>query len=539
MKFSLSILLVAFTVFVSAKEIPSTSTIKHVTVFQKAAQIERTAQVKIPSGKHQIIISNLSTQINENSIQLRGDKPLSILSIYFQRNYLKDAVPSSKFKAIQDSIKFMESKLQDVNDERWLLQEEKDLILKNKVLSQTGNNNSTEELAKRANFYRTRLKEILKSQKTENRKLSEYQNTLRRLRAQQNELGNQRKYVGEIVVEVESKTTQTVNLNLAYNVRNAGWYPLYNLRSNSIKEPLQLDYNAKVYQNSGVNWENVQISLSTSNPEASIQKPTLTPWRLAFVQPIEYPRPGFNKQSNRADAYSGSMASSKVKMESDSEESFDEFKNFTPPPVQISQLQTAVSFELKTRYNIPSDNKQHGVIVAQYELPAQYTYYAAPKLQTTAFLLAKTSDWHQYNLIPGRSNFFFQNTFVGNAMLNLTGMQDTLDISLGRDDNIIIERKRVKDFCKVTAIGSDKREEIGIRTTITNNKNVAIELIVEDQIPVSTNNQIEVALLNFKKAEHNEKTGKLKWVIKLKPGETEELNFSYSIRFPKDRKINL
>ena len=153
MKYTISTLLIAFSIFVSAKEIPTRSTIEHVTIFQKAAQIERTAQVKIPSGKHQIIISNLSTQVNENSIQLRGDKQLSILSIYFQRNYLKDVVPSSKLKAIQDSISFMESKLQDVNDERWLLQEEKDLILKNKVLSPTGNNNTTEELTKRADFF--------------------------------------------------------------------------------------------------------------------------------------------------------------------------------------------------------------------------------------------------------------------------------------------------------------------------------------------------------------------------------------------------
>jgi uncharacterized protein (TIGR02231 family) len=296
MKYTLSFLLIAFSLSLSAKEIPTKSTIKHVTVFQKAAQIERTAQVKIPSGKHQIIISNLSTQINENSIQLRGDKQLSILSIYFQRNYLKDAVPSSKLKAVQDSISYMESKLQDVNDERWLLQEEKDLILKNKVLSQTGNNNTTEELTKRSNFYRYRLREILKSQKSENQKHSKYQNTLRKLRAQQNELGNRRKHVGEIVVEIESKTTQTVNLNLAYNIQNAGWHPLYNLRSNSIEEPLQLDYNAKVYQRSGVDWENVKISLSTSNPQANIQKPTLTPWRLAFVKPLNYNRPDLYKQ---------------------------------------------------------------------------------------------------------------------------------------------------------------------------------------------------------------------------------------------------
>ena len=536
MKYTLSFLLIAFSLSLSAKEIPTKSTIKHVTVFQKAAQIERTAQVKIPSGKHQIIISNLSTQINENSIQLRGDKQLSILSIYFQRNYLKDAVPSSKLKAVQDSISYMESKLQDVNDERWLLQEEKDLILKNKVLSQTGNNNTTEELTKRANFYRYRLREILKSQKSENQKHSKYQNTLRKLRAQQNELGNRRKHVGEIVVEIESKTTQTVNLNLAYNIQNAGWHPLYNLRSNSIEEPLQLDYNAKVYQRSGVDWENVKISLSTSNPQANIQKPTLTPWRLAFVKPLNYNRPDLYKQSNKAYDYSNSRVTSNAK--SDDVEIAD-ISAFTPPPVQISQLQTAVSFDLKTRYNIPSDNKQHGVIVAQYELPADYTYYAAPKMQTKAFLLAKTSDWHQYNLIPGRSNFFFQNTFVGNAMLNLSGMQDTLDISLGRDDNILMERKRVKDFCKVYAIGADKREEIGIRTTITNNKTIEIEMIVEDQTPVTTSNQIEVSLLSSKRAIYNEHTGKLKWVIKLKPGETKDLNFSYSIKYPKDRKINL
>ena len=488
MKITCTLLLSCYSVLLFGNEISPKSSIKHVTVFQKAAQIERNLKATIPSGKHQIIISNLSTQVDQNSIQLSGDKTLSILSIHFQRNFLKNEQPNTKTIFLQDSLTLMRDKLTDVTNQQWLLREEKDLIMKNKTLSQTGTNNTTEELMKRATYYRTRLGEILKDEKKQTKKQQEIQGVVNRLQAQLNQNKNGRgKSVGEIVVEVQSKSNQTVNFNLTYNINNAGWYPIYNLRSKSIKEPLDLEYNAKVYQNSGIDWKNVVISLSTSNPQANIQKPHLTPWRLAFRTANQYNKNYRGKNSNRTESYAG-----KVQMDEDAMTVDAEYNTFTPPPVQITQYQTAVSFDLKTKYTIPSDNKQHGVTVANYTLPAQYTYYAAPKMKKKAFLLAQTSDWHQYNLIPGRSNFFFQNRYVGNSMLNLSGMQDTLDLSLGIDENILIQRNRVKDFCKVYAIGSDKKEEIGIEISITNNKNVPIEIVIEDQIPVSTNNQIMV-----------------------------------------------
>lgn len=517
-----------------ANEISVESKIKHVTVFQRAAQIQRSAQVKVPKGKHQIVLTNLSTRVNQNSIQITGDKDITILSVSFQQNYLKNNEENVATKRIQDSLNLMSEKLIDIKNNQWLLREEKDLLLKNKALSQTGSNNNTEEIIKRANFYRLRLREIVTEETKENKKHNECQAIINKLNAQlrQNRAGKG-KSVGEIVIEVESKLTQTTSMQVSYNVSGAGWYPVYNLKSKSITSPLQLEYNAKVYQLSGVAWKNVNLSLSTANPQHNIQKPNLTPWRLVF------------QNRNYGGAYIKSNRSTQYNIQADEvedaalSEAPSPSANFTAPPVNITQHQTAVSFDLKTKYTIESNNKHYGVTVSNYELPASYTYYAAPKLRKKAFLLAKTSDWQQYNLIPGKTNFFFENTFVGSSILNLSGAQDTLDISLGIDDNIIIDRKRVKDFCKAYAIGSDKKEEIGIEITVTNNKNTSIELLVEDQIPVSGNNKISVDLLNAKKADHDLNSGKLTWKLKLKPGESKKLRFGYSIKYPKGMQINL
>ncbi len=206
------------------------------------------------------------------------------------------------------------------------------------------------------------------------------------------------------------------------------------------------------------------------------------------------------------------------------------------PTAQVVN-QTTVDFEIKTPYTIKSDNKNYTVDVEFYDLPAFYKYYCVPKIDKDAFLIAHITNWEKYNLLEGEANVFFEDTYVGKTLMDVRNASDTLEISLGRDKKVSVNREKVKDFITKQFIGSKKEETRSWKTTVKNNKNQAINLIILDQIPVSTNADIEVTTQNISGAKQNTETGEVKWEFELKPTEKKEFELRYSVKYPKNRSL--
>lgn len=206
------------------------------------------------------------------------------------------------------------------------------------------------------------------------------------------------------------------------------------------------------------------------------------------------------------------------------------------PAVQVEN-QTSVDFEIESPYTIASDNKNYVVDMAYYNLPAIYKYYAVPKIDKDAFLIAHIIDWEKYNLLEAEANIFFEDTYVGKTLMDVRFASDTLEISLGRDKKVSVNREKIKDYSLKQFIGSKKEEVHSWKTTVKNNKNQTITMIVLDQIPVSTNSEIEVKPLEITTGKHNEETGEIKWELELQPNDTRELELRYSVRYPKNRNV--
>lgn len=206
------------------------------------------------------------------------------------------------------------------------------------------------------------------------------------------------------------------------------------------------------------------------------------------------------------------------------------------PTTQVVN-QTTVDFEIKTPYTIKSDNKSYTVDVEFYDLPAFYKYYCVPKIDKDAFLIAHITNWEKYNLLEGEANVFFEDTYVGKTLMDVRNASDTLEISLGRDKKVSVNREKVKDFITKQFIGSKKEETRSWKTTVKNNKDQAINLIILDQIPVSTNADIEVTAQNISGAKQNIETGEVKWEFELKPTEKKEFELRYSVKYPKNRSL--
>ncbi|MGB4843838.1 MAG: DUF4139 domain-containing protein, partial [Ferruginibacter sp.] len=162
-----------------------------------------------------------------------------------------------------------------------------------------------------------------------------------------------------------------------------------------------------------------------------------------------------------------------------------------------------------------------------------------PKLDQDVFLTAKITDWNDLNLLEGESNLFFEGTFLGKAMINPKTSGDTLNISLGRDKNISVKRTSVKEYSKKQFLGSNKIDYRTFEISIRNNKKQAINLVVEDQFPVSTMKEVEVDKIENKEAELDSETGKLKWTIQLAPGKEKKVDFKYAVKYPKNNSIVL
>jgi len=206
-------------------------------------------------------------------------------------------------------------------------------------------------------------------------------------------------------------------------------------------------------------------------------------------------------------------------------------------PIAQVENQTTVDFEINTPYTIKSDNKNYTVDMEFYDLPAFYQYYCVPKIDKDAFLIAKIVDWEKYNLLEGEANVFFEDTYVGKTIMDVRYASDTLEISLGRDKKVSVNREKIKDFTNKQFIGNKKEETRVWETSVKNNKTQAINMIILDQVPVSTNEEIEVNVQDISGAKQNSETGEIKWEFELTPNDKKEFVLKYSVKYPKYRNL--
>lgn len=213
----------------------------------------------------------------------------------------------------------------------------------------------------------------------------------------------------------------------------------------------------------------------------------------------------------------------------------------TTQPVEVSTFQktTSVEFQIKERYSIKQDGEKYMVTIQQFDIPAYYEYYCAPKLEEAVFLTAMINDWEAYNLLSGTTSLYFEGTFLGNAQLDVESLQDTISISLGRDKNILVKRNLRKDYAKKQLIGNKKMETKAIEIEIRNKKKQPINLVIEDHFPVAVTNEIEVKIGQYKGANLEESTKILKWELKIEPEKTRKIGFGYSVKYPKRSRVVL
>jgi len=509
--------------------------IKDITVFLSGAQISRTGSVPLSVGNSFVIIRDLPQALNPQSIQVNGKGDFIIMSVVHQINYLKEQEKTKEIIALEDTLEKIKDMVAFENAMLSVYDNEESLILTNKSIAGQNTGVSITGLKEASDFYRSRLADIKTKQLSIIKKTGKYQERINIISKQLANL-NTRKNIptSEILVMVNASQAVNANFTISYLVTTAGWSPSYDLRAKDINNPIEIAYKANVYQTTGEDWENVKLTLSTANPSVSGAKPNLSPWYLRYYEPYLYSddrTEGANRQLEQQ------APPSKLSEISISDNTVD--AKTSSSYTAVTESTTSIEFEISQPYDIPSNGRTYTVEMTKTSLPATYEYYAVPKLDKDAFLLARVTGWESLNMLSGNTYLYFEGTYVGQSYFDARNTKDTLDLSFGRDKNIVINREKMKDFASRKLVGLNQKDTRGFEISVRNKKNQSVTIMVEDQSPISTDKNIEIERIDISNAKVDEASSRLTWKFDLKPAETKKMKLVYSVKYPKDKIVIL
>ena len=497
------------------------------TIFSHGASLHHIAkQVAIPKGSSELLINQIAQNIDQNSIRVTSSGgQVSIHSVSFEKDYLvKGENKSTTYIDVKKKFDEATDELLALTNER--KGEESTLALLEENRKFGGQSGVTPgSLSTMINYYRAEYKvlsgNILKLKKREDAQ----QQLVERLKKQVEEAGGSGQNAGQLVLKLHTNQAGKADFEIHYFTANVSWSPFYEIQVNSLNEPLHLVYKANVSQSTGIDWKQINLTFSNSNPRKNNNAPVLNLWWLRFKEspaPVQAEKLMI-RQTDFTSALAGRVAGVGVPYES-------------MAVMQENQLST--SFVVKTPYDIYSNKQAQAVILQDYKLPATYSYFTAPRLDEGAFLVSKLTNWEKLQLMPGNANLIIDNNYAGTSYINPKSTEDSLTISLGRDERIITKRERIDEVGSTSYFGSSEKRVYTYEINIRNTRNEAIVLDVKEQFPVSTEKDIEVKLIETSNAKVNAEKGELSWNVKLKAGETKKITISYSIKSPKDRAIS-
>lgn len=531
--YSLLVFLFISNIAFAQKPIFTSAKVKAATVYFNSVELSQSTQVLLPKGTSEIVVKNVADYLNENTVQVGAPSNITVLSVQFTNNYISEYEINENnqaIKKVRDSINLVKKEIQRVENARDSEAKAIELLDKNQQISGLNSGLNVTELMKMVDYYKLKRTEVSNAFDALDEKTIKLNELLAKLNArlEVNTKNEEKTSKGKLILQVMNEVAGTVDLDINYISDNASWSPFYDLRANSILEPINMMYKAQVVQNTGIDWKKIKLTLSSGNPNQNNQAPILNAWWLQYSYQNQYEykqKSVMNQIQGRAPRIS--IAEETVNADVSS------VSNYTT----VSENQLNISFDIDIPYDILSNGKAHSVALKEIKLPATYKYYAAPRVEKEAFLLAEIKDYSKYNLLQGEANIIFEGMYVGKTFINPNQTSDTLNLSMGRDKKISIKREKVVDKSGTKFLSSKKEQTFTFDITVRNNKKEAVQMLLKDQYPLSPDKEIEVELQESNSAKINTEIGILTWDLDLKPNETKKIRLSYKVKYPKDKNI--
>ena len=534
--------------------ITATSRISEVMVYSDRARITRTAEVQLPGGDSVISFIGLPATLDESSVQASGDSSGSVkiealeVRKKFSERTVNDAVLKlqEEIQKIDDQNQKLDDEARDVNDRRAFLQQLRDGVSRDfgkdpKVAPMTA-----AQLKSLYDFYGSEIKSLTERARTmelEKRasqpKRAKLQNEMARL------MGGEPTVQREVLVSIRSEGATSARVSVSYVVPGASWVPVYDARARVEASRIDLGYYAMVRQQTGEEWKDVKLSLSTARPSVGARMEELQPWWLNLGMVCGAPMASCDEASSMFRDQKQALLKGKIVAQNsmgylagEVGEKDKEGERRSDIPQSAAVLDShgvSAVFHVKLPSTIPSDGEPHRSMITIQQFKGKLDYVTTPKLLQAAFLKAHLANSTEFPIIGGQVNLFLEDDFIGKSWVNYISPTAEFDFYLGVDDGVKVTRKPLVE--RTETAGFIKKDIVTIRKyeiVVENFKKTAQNVMVYDQIPVSQNEQITVRGVKYSEAPKtiDKETGKVGWEIALKPGEKKKLTLEFSVQRP-------
>jgi len=579
------------------------SILRSATVYRTGAELVHTAAATLPQGSSELIIGDISNAVDLNNLRVSCTNDVTVMSVTFSTEYLKPETVSPFVKKLQDSVESLRKELARLDVLTRSDKELLELLAANKSiggkngLSVAELTKMVDYYKQKTVELRTELDTYSERSDKWKQLIARLENQIRE------EEKKNSKTSGRLILQLMSPMGGTTNFTISYLTTAASWYPFYDLKVNKVNDPLQILYKARLQQTTGLDWKKVKLSLSTSLPDQGGNAPVLKAWFLQFIEPAMHTvvvgygtsKYGFSANNSVANTLTGqapgvsvngsssvrlrgistvgsqpplyilngvpsgaeeinridpnAIASTTVLKDADASAIYGSraaggavvvtTKNDMNDYVSVNDNQMDVTFDIDIPYDVPANGKEQDVVLKDIKAPCSYEYYSAPRMDREAYLLGNVPGWESLHLLPGEANIIVEGTNIGKSFIDPNSTLDTLSLTLGRDKRIVVKKEKVIDYSSVKFLGSSKKQVFTYEITVRNNRKEKVQLLLKDQHPISTDKEIEEELLESSGAVVNNDTGILTWKMELAPGETRKFRISYSVKYPKDKSINI
>jgi TonB-dependent SusC/RagA subfamily outer membrane receptor len=568
------------------------SNLKTVTVYRSGAEMIHQTTAQLQQGNQDIVIEGISNHIDINSVQVNCPSAVTIMGVEFSNNFLVAPETSARIKFLQDSAERVQKDIDRIVVQIQTTTDLLEVLKANRDIKGQQTGLSVSELIKLMDYYKSKSTELqneLATLKDKQKKLNE---VFAKIRSQiKEEESRNTRNAGQLRLQLSIASAGKYDFTISYITPNAWWSPYYDIRVDDIKNPMKIIYKARIVQTTGIDWRKVKLSLSTSVPNQWGNAPVLKSWFLSYINPVNVMEKSlaFNRIQSFSDVQAPSAAQEfKVRGNASTNEinaplyvvngapmSAEDFAKISPSAIKsinvlndasltaiygaraangvtmvtlkdglgdyvsVTDNELDVTFDIDLPYDVPTNGKEQTATLKEYATTALYKYYSVPRLDKDAYLLAEVADWEKLNLLPGDANIIFEGTYVGKSFIDPSSTADTLNLTLGRDKRVVVKKEKLVDYSSTKFLGNTKMQKITYELTVKNNKKDSVHMLLKDQYPLSTNKEIEVELLDGGGASNNTELGVLSWKLELAPGEVKKLRFAYSVKFPKDKVLNL
>ncbi|MCC8019560.1 MAG: mucoidy inhibitor MuiA family protein, partial [Rikenellaceae bacterium] len=570
--------------------------LEEATIFFTGAELVHTARVNLTAGENIIEISGLSPVIDRSSVKIKVSDGVIVSAFDYKVEQLAaERITAPEVRILRDSIDVVEQHIKkldiDIRINEQMLEFLRSGVDSN--VSATDERINIAELVSGIDLYRTKAVELEHEAMELAARKARLQQTHARLLANYNaEVVRWNRREGVIRATVNAPRSSAATFTVTYFTGHAGWQPYYDINVGDVNEPVEFTMKSKVAQTTGLDWEKVRLTLTTTVPSNGAVAPLFTTWFLepqtamaarmsqdmaqntyscapaAKIEESSIVVRGVGSVRGAEPIYilNGEVVSSQEISALDPNliHSMEVLKDGSATAIYGSQANngvvvittksgleefitvddntTGMVYNIDMLYTIPGNGREQIIELAKTEAPAEFKYYSAPKLDSETYLIAEIGNWHTLGLLSARANLTFDGTYLGETFIDAASTNENLTLTLGTDKRVSVKRERLEDYSTSRTIGSDIQQTLTYQLTVRNNTNRAVDMVLKDQYPRSTTKDITVTLLRAESTPWtaiNEDVGVVTWEEEFQPGETKVYRISYQVRYPKNIRMNL